>query len=216
MSVTPSFVRLNLAFLVLLFLAACDAGGQRAVEPLPADARVLVVGDSLVAGTGASSAQSWPAVLAEHTGWAVINAGVPGDTSAEARERLLDLLVAHQPDAVIIAIGGNDFLRRLGTETTRANIDAMVADSKTHAAHVAILGIPAPSVGGALIGRLTDHELYAHVAREQGVALVPEAVSRTLSRETFRADRIHANAAGYAFLAQQVVESLTEQGWLAR
>lgn len=201
---------------ILLLLVACGDHEPSSRPILPAGATVLVVGDSLVAGTGASSAESWPARLAERTGWEVINAGVPGDTSADAQARLGALLASHQPDAVILAIGGNDFLRKLAADRTRANIEAMVAESRAVSAHVAILAIPAPSVGGALLGRLSDHAIYERIAEDQGIVLVADAVSRTLSREDFRADRIHANALGYAFLGARVADALAEEGWLAR
>ena len=70
-----------------LALAGC---GKRAPPSarLKSDARVLALGDSLTAGYGATPAESWPARLAELTGWQVINEGVNGDTSAGALGRL--------------------------------------------------------------------------------------------------------------------------------
>lgn len=206
--------RLFLLACTVLLLAACGEAPRHTQPALPPGATVLVVGDSLVAGTGATREQSWPAVLQARSGWNVVNAGVPGHTSADARSRLDGLLDQHRPDAVIIAIGGNDFLRKVALDTTRANIEAMVAQSKAVAGHVAIVAIPAPSVGASLFGALADHRVFGEIAQAHAVALVPDAVSRTLSREDYRADRIHANASGYAFLAEQVAEALSEAGWL--
>lgn len=199
-----------------LLLAACGDRGPARASALPSGATVLVIGDSLVAGTGASRAQSWPAVLAETTGWSVVNAGVPGHTSTDARGRLEGLLSELRPDAVIIAIGGNDFLRRVGEDTTRGNIEAMLTASKAAATHVALVAIPEPSMGGQMLGMLSDHALYERLADEHQVALVADAVSETLSQENYRADRIHANADGYAYMAGRVAEALAEAGWLNR
>jgi len=207
---------LALLILTALLLTACGDRAPTRSAALPVDATVLVVGDSLVAGTGASRAQSWPAVLAGITGWSVINAGVPGHTSTDARGRLDDLLAEHQPDAVIIAIGGNDFLRRVDQDTTHANIAAMLATSKAAASHVALVAIPEPSMGGQMLGRLSDHTLYERLAAEHAVTLVAGVLSPTLSREIYRADRIHANADGYAYMADQIAGALTEAGWLNR
>jgi len=207
----------RLALLWMAFtLVGC--GGEKPVlfTSLPGDAAVLVVGDSLVAGTGASRGQSWPDELARLTGWSVINAGVPGNTSADAWRRLPELLDAHRPDAVIIAVGGNDFLRSVPLETTRENIAAMVVESRATTGHVALVAIPAMSVGGALVGRLSDHDMFARIAQEHGLAFVPAAVSDALSRAELRADRIHANADGYAHIAQGVAEALARHGWLDR
>lgn len=215
-SFPASVLRLVLLACAAVLLAAC--GDQRPLRApaLPADATVLVVGDSLVAGTGATRAQSWPAMLAEATGWSVINAGVPGHTSADARGRLRGLLDQHHPDAVIIAIGGNDFLRKHNLDGTRANIEAMLAESKAATGHVALVAIPEPSMGGQLLGMLSDHALYAGLAEAHAVTLIPDAVAETLSRDDYRADRIHANANGYAYLAGRVADVLAEAGWLIR
>jgi acyl-CoA thioesterase I len=205
-------LRLILLSLTLL-LGACGEPPQTRFPPLPDRAAVLVVGDSLVAGTGASRDQAWPEVLARSTGWDVINAGVPGHTSADAQRRLAGLIESHQPEAIIIAIGGNDFLRSVDEADTRRNIEAMIAHSKTVTPHVALVAIPAVSLGSAVIGNLSDHAMYAQIAREHELALVPAAVADTLSRAEFRADRIHANAAGYAFMAERIERALAEQGW---
>ena len=196
----------------VLLLAACG-GVQARFTPLPGNARVLVVGDSLVAGTGAGRGEGWPERLAELSGWEVINAGVPGHTSADARARLPQLLAEYAPDAVIVAIGGNDFLRQVPVDTTRANIAAMLSASRAASTHVALVAVPAPSLGAAALGKLSDHPLYAELASAHGSALIPATVADTLSQAELRADRIHANAAGYARIATGVADALQRQGW---
>lgn len=205
-------LRLFLALLALL-LIACSRDEPPRFSPLPTDAVVLVIGDSLVAGTGASRDDAWPEVLARRTGWDVINAGVPGDTTAGARLRLPDLMADYRPDAVIIAVGGNDFLRNASIDDTRANLEAMIRESLSQSGHVALVAIPAVSVGRAALGRLSDHEMYAELARGQRVVLLSSVVSRVLSRVDLRSDRIHANRDGYALIAERVAEALADAGW---
>lgn len=206
----------SLALALITLLSGCSDPPPRQFAALPEEAVVLVVGDSLVAGTGASRDDAWPAQLARSTGWTVVNAGVPGATSSDALARLPDLLDAHRPDAVIIAIGGNDFLRSVPLETTRNNITALVATSQASTGHVALVAIPAMSVGGALIGRLSDHELYAAIATSHELVLVQSVVSETLSKAEMRSDRIHANTVGYAHIAEGVIETLSRHGWRLR
>lgn len=205
-----------LAALLVFSVVACSRDQPVVFAPLPPGAVVLVVGDSLVAGTGASQAQAWPVGLARRTRWEIVNAGVPGDTTAGALERLPDLIADHRPDALIIAIGGNDFLRNVPTDVTRANLEVLIRESRATSRHVALVAIPALSLGRAAVGRLADHEMYAALAREHELALVSSAVSDVLSREEWRSDRIHANAEGYARIAEKVAESLAAQGWVRR
>lgn len=205
-------LRLFLALLAFS-LVGCSRDEPLVFAPLPAGAVVLVVGDSLVAGTGASRSDAWPEVLARRTGWEVINAGVPGDTTAGARARLPELIVEHRPDAVIIAIGGNDFLRNASGDDTRANIEAMIRESLAQSGHVALVAIPAASLGRAAVGRLADHEMYGELARGVRVVLLSSIVSEVLSRAELRSDRIHANRDGYALIGARVAEALAKAGW---
>ncbi|MCC5809084.1 MAG: arylesterase [Ectothiorhodospiraceae bacterium] len=198
-----------------LLLAGCGRDQPVMFAPLPSDAVVIVIGDSLVYGTGAPRDSAWPEVLAGRTGWSVVNAGVPGDTSAAARQRLAGLLDAHHPDAVVIAVGGNDFLRDVSLEQTRSNLEAMIRESRAVTSHVALVAIPERSLGRALAGRLADHALFGELARGHELAFVPSAVSEVLSRDELRSDRIHANAEGYTVIADRVAEALAEHGWLS-
>ena len=107
------------ALLLLCGLSACS----KPETALPAQTTVLILGDSLTQGVGASSAQTnYPALLKQQSQWNIINGGVSGNTSAQALTRLPELLQQHQPKLVIISIGGNDFLQRLSNSDTQANI----------------------------------------------------------------------------------------------
>jgi lysophospholipase L1-like esterase len=101
--------RVLLLALVLL-LGAC---GKPKEAALPSGTRVLALGDSLTAPHGVTPEQAWPTLLAAKTGWAVVNAGVSGDTSAGALQRLPGLIEEHNPQLVLVTLGGNDMLRRL-------------------------------------------------------------------------------------------------------
>lgn len=211
----PFSRRFMLCALLVFILAACGQDDSTRFAPLPRDAVVLVIGDSLVAGTGAPAGNGWPEGLAQRTGWQVVNGGVPGDTSADALRRLDGLIAEHRPQAILIAIGGNDFLRNIPASVTRANIETMIRNSRATVQHVGIVAIPAKSTGAVLLGSLSDHELFAELARDYSLALVPDVVSAVLSRDELRADRIHANAQGYAEMAERIGTALRRAGWIA-
>lgn len=195
-----------------LILAGC---GKRkpAVAALPTGARVLALGDSLTFGHGAAPDQAWPVLLAQLTGWQVDNEGVNGDTSAGALQRLEALLAANRYNAVLVAIGGNDMLRNVSRQATKDNVAAIVRQALAHTAYVALIATPAPEPLRATVGSLSDAGFYEEVATAEKVLLVPEVYSRVLSNAALRSDRIHANAQGYAMVAQQLADRLGAAGW---
>ena len=199
--------------LVAVPLAACR---RRRVPPqhprVAAGATVLALGDSITFGTGAPPASSYPSLLAELTGWSVINAGVPGDTSAQALARLPALLDEHRPAMVLVSIGGNDFLRRLSDADTRANIERIVAAVRAGGALPLLIGVPRPTLAGALTGSLGDDPLFAEIAAAQGLPLAAGGWSSVLADERLKSDRIHANAAGYHAFATALHRRLVELG----
>lgn len=197
----------------LATLAACGKRKPKS-QALPADTTVLALGDSLTQGVGTTAEGAWPSVLQEASGWELINAGISGDTSAQALARLPALLEEHSPQLVIIGIGGNDFLRQVDSQTTRNNIRQTVELAKSSGAQVLLLAVPQFSLLAASTGRLSDHPLYAELAQELDVALYEKGWSQVLSDASLRSDQIHANTQGYAQYAQGLEAFLRQQGWL--
>lgn len=194
------------------FFSACgekDNIQQDLGPALPAGSRVLALGDSLTAGVGAAAGQDWPALLAAHSGWVVTNAGVSGDTSAQALARLPAALAQVRPALVIVSIGGNDFLRRADAAGTAANIGRICDLSTASGARVVLVGVPRADVWAAAAGQLADHAMFAELAAgRERVALLSGAWARVLSKPEWRSDQIHANAQGYAAFAGDLVAFL--------
>ncbi len=133
----------------LTALAACAGGGAKSAPPAQtkdstrtvAAARdmgraaaerrtVLFVGTSLTAGLGLDPDSAYPALIqrkidAAGLAYRVVNAGVSGETSAGARQRMGWLL--RQPFAVLVLeTGANDGLRGTPVSETRENIQAII------------------------------------------------------------------------------------------
>jgi acyl-CoA thioesterase-1 len=179
---------------------------------VPAGATVLALGDSITFGTGAAPESSYPAVLARLSGWNVVNAGVPGDTSAGALARLPALLKEHSPRLVLVGIGGNDMLRRMPVADTRANIRAICQQAVAAGAQVLLVGIPRPTLMAAAVGSLSDHEMYEEIAGELKLPLHSSGWSTVLADQSLRSDQIHANARGYEAFAAGLLQRLRELG----
>ena len=196
-------------------LAACGKKTPRHAAIAPGST-VLALGDSLTFGTGAATEAAYPVKLAELSGWRVLNAGVPGDTSALAQERLPALLAEHAPKLVLLSIGGNDFLRQVPETETRLHIGAMLGAIRVTGAQVVLIAVPRPTVAAALLRSLDDHPLYEALAEERRVPLFAAGWAKVLSDPRLKADQIHANAAGYERFASELHGFLRETGLAPR
>lgn len=190
--------------LLALLLSAC--GGPE-LEPLPPRATVLAFGDSLTYGTGAAG-PGYPEVLAELTGLAVVNAGVPGEVSARGRERLPSLLAEHRPALVVLVHGGNDTLRTMPAARTRENLLAMIEASRLAGAQVVMLGVPGRNL------TLSAPGYYGDVAEATEVPVDLDTLPRLMRDRSVKSDPVHFNGRGYRLMAEAVRDLLRDAGAL--
>ena len=224
-----------------LFAPAAGYGARRALRnraavtilPLlllaaPAAAQPLVLtalGDSLTQGYGLPQDEGFVPVLQD---WlterghdvTVINAGVSGDTTAGGAARI-DWTLAEAPDAMIVALGGNDLLRGIDPAASRANLDAILTATGAAGVPVLLAGLPAPGNYGPDFRR--DFEaMYVDLAQEHDAILVPdflgplgEKATQGLSiADLMQDDRIHPNAEGVRQIVAAIgpeVERLLER-----
>ena len=194
-------------------VATSSCSREQPKEYLPADSTVVALGDSLTYGYGATPQTSYPAILAELTGWQIINAGVNGDTSADVLARSA-AIIAQNPDLVLLGVGGNDVLSRTEPLTTKANISATIATIK--AANIPVVLIAEPHFSSsALFGRASDNPIYKEIATSEEIPLYSKGWSEVLSDDSLKSDQIHANAAGYRHFAEGLYAFLQDEG-LAR
>lgn len=176
---------------------------------------ILTFGDSLFAGYGVGKENSYPAKLeaalrARGVNADIANAGVSGDTSAAGLQRLAFTLDAQdeKPDLFILELGGNDLLRGISPEQTRANLAAMLDELKAREIPVLIMGMRAPPNYGPEYQQQFD-ALYADLAREYGAALIPfwlEAIYQDPS--LFQDDRIHPTEDGLEELVAATIDQV--------
>lgn len=198
-----------LVLLQALLLGGCNRHHVPRLAHLGSEDTILAFGDSLTFGTGAVPAESYPAQLAARTGHTVVNAGIPGEITGAALERLPRTLDETQPKLVILCLGGNDMLQHLNKGQMRSNLAAMIREIRSRSIPVVLLGVPAP----ALFGLKAD-PVYADLAEEFKTPLEAEALPRLLSDRNRKSDEIHPNALGYRELAEAIAGLLHEAGAL--
>jgi len=192
-----------LALAVLFSLTACDRAPQ--LSRLNNEDVILAFGDSLTHGTGASSDSAYPAILSQLTGHTVINAGVPGETTAEGLERLPEVLDEVRPKIVLLCLGGNDMLRR-NTNNTETNLRQMIQTIKASGAGVVLIGVPQPAIFSG------PPDFYEKLAEEFDLPYEGEILDEVLRSPKLKSDPIHANAEGYKVVAERLAELLKDAG----
>jgi len=196
------------ALLVTMLVAACSPRPET-LSPLSPDAVILAFGDSLTAGTGAAPGASFPAQLEVLSGRRVINAGNPGEVSRDGVARLPALLDEYRPDLLILTHGGNDLLRRMDPEQTRANLKTMIGQAQDRGVEVLLVAVPAPT-----LLRLRSDPLYTEIGQRLRVPVENGAIAHVLSRDALKADPIHPNGDGYHLLAERIHRLLVDAGAL--
>jgi len=199
---------LRRAFIALLVVLLGGCGERPKLERLPADAIVLAFGDSLTFGTGANEDESYPAQLERIIGRRVVRAGVPGEVTAQALARLPGALDEHTPRLLLLCIGGNDFLRRLGNQQAERNVREMVRLARSRGVAVMLIATPEPGL------TVTPPAFYSTIAKEFRVPYEDSIIGAVLRDASLKADPIHPNARGYRIIAERVAEQLKQSGAL--
>ena len=188
--------------LAVLLLAGC--AGKPRIAPLAPGAGIVAFGDSLTSGVGAESGGNYPAVLGHLTGHPVVNAGEPGEVTADGMARLPAVLDRNHPSLVILCHGGNDLLRRQDPAAITANLKAMVRLIKDSGADVILVAVPQPGLV------LRPAAFYRRLAAELRIPCDIQTVTRILSQPALKSDPIHPNAQGYQALAEAVARLIEE------
>jgi len=171
---------------------------------------VVVLGDSIAAGYGVEAVESFPEILQRRIEekklpWEVVNAGLSGDTTAGGMRRM-PWLLRRRVDVLVIELGGNDGLRGLAPEETRANLEKIIALAREKYPDVKIIlaGMQMPQNMGAEYTKKFS-ALFADVAKTQKTELIPFVLEGVGGKaELNQPDRIHPNPEGHKIVAQNV------------
>jgi acyl-CoA thioesterase I len=196
------------AALVLLLLAALLAGLYLLLHPgkagHPQGKNIICFGDSLTAGTGASPGMDYPSQLSGLLGENVINAGVPGDTTESAADRLDRDVLSKSPRIVLIILGVNDFGSGVPPEEAFSRLKRIVERIQAKGATVVVGGMDIPGSGHAY------YEGYKKLCRETGALLIPDIYAGVLGRDHLMSDPVHPNDKGYQIIAERFYAAIKD------
>ncbi len=202
-------MRYTYAFLAIFLLLFIFQTKESTIKPLNPQESILAFGDSLTYGYNAKPDESYPAVLSRLSGYNVINAGIPAETSNDGLKRLPALLKNERIGLMILCFGGNDILQGLSMESLKSNLKTMISMAKQKGIEVLLISVPNLGIFG-----LSALDLYEEVADEEEIPLLSEVLSDILSQPALKSDQIHPNAKGYKIMGEKIYEKLEEEGFI--
>ena len=183
-----------------LFLSSSRTGSAK----IPYET-IICFGDSLTYGNGAGEGRDYPSQLSTMIGKPVVNAGVPGDTTARALKRLDSDVLSKSPDLVLITLGGNDLKNGVAKDLAFNNLRKIVESIQHAGAKVIIGGLRFP---------LQDRgfgSAYRQLAEDTGAVLIPDIYKDIMGNRKLMSDPIHPNGDGYRIMAQRFREAIMAQ-----
>ena len=194
-----------------IFTLAMGLSGAAFSETAPL--RLVALGDSLTQGYGlpqeeglVPQLEAW--LQAEGLDVIVINAGVSGDTTAGGLSRL-DWTLADEPDAMMVALGGNDLLRGIDPAASRANLQALLERLTAEGIPAMLVGLPAPGNYGPEF-RDAFEAMYTDLSRDYDAPLYPNLLQPISEKhelglrysELMQDDYLHPSAEGVAAIVE--------------
>ena len=195
------WMKIGRRFLLASLLMAALALSASAVQA----ATILIFGDSISAAYGIQREQGWVALLERRLAsfgpqFRVVNASMSGETTGGGLARLPKALADHDPDLLIIELGGNDGLRGYPVANIRRNLAQMIeaADPRRRDVLLVAMQIP-PNYGHRYTQSFRN--LFTDLAERYGVPLADDFIEAVaLKPELMQDDGIHPTAEGQPLL----------------
>ncbi|MDG1377058.1 MAG: arylesterase [Yoonia sp.] len=182
---------------------------------------IAALGDSLTAGYGLPRDQGFVPQLqawleAAGADAVILNAGVSGDTTAGGLSRV-DWTLTPDVDAMILTLGGNDYLRGLDPAVSRANLEGILQKAVAAEVDVLVVGLTAGANYGPEFKTAFD-AMYADLAAQYAVPLFPtffagllaEAGTQDAVLQFMQSDGIHPNEDGVKLIVAAMGPSVLE------
>ncbi|HEU0299441.1 MAG TPA: arylesterase [Longimicrobium sp.] len=176
---------------------------------------VMFLGTSLTDGYGVEREHAYPAIVQQKVDsaglpWEVVNAGLSGEKSAGALQRVRSWLIRQPFDVLVIETGANDMLTGADVDTMRANIQAIIDTVRAArpGAHIVLAGmLAAPNLGAGYVDAFNN--TYPELARMNDLTFIPFLLDGVAADPALNlADGIHPNEEGHRAVAATVWATL--------
>ena len=174
----------------------------------PKTLKVIVFGDSLIAGYGLLKEDGFVNQLQNKINYSkinlkLINSGVSGETSTGLFNRFRWVL-EEEYDAVIISIGANDALRGINPIITYRNIENILIHLKKNKIPTMLIGMKAPSnLGKEYVNQFNS--IYPSLSKKYDVIFYPFFLKDVALMPVFnQKDMIHPNKKGVGKIVENI------------
>ncbi|MDT0644318.1 arylesterase [Zunongwangia sp. F363] len=175
---------------------------------------ILFFGNSLTAGLGLESDETFPALIQEkidslNLDYRVINAGLSGETTAAGKNRI-NWVLKQNVDVFVLELGANDGLRGIALEETRENLQAIIdiVREKNPETEIILAGMQIPpNMGQEYTSEFRN--IFPELAEKNNVHIIPFLLENVAGKpELNQQDGIHPTAEGQEIVAKNVWEIL--------
>ncbi|MBU0547364.1 MAG: arylesterase [Candidatus Omnitrophica bacterium] len=195
--------RINLGFLVIVLSIVLSGCVKQEIKNLDAKGSgIICFGDSITFGYGTNPGEDYPTALGKMVKLSVINAGVDGDTSFAALERLEQDVLNKKPRLVIVEFCGNDFLKKIPRETTVENLSEIIDRIQAQGIMVALMDISA----GMFFREY--RAAFKKLAGKKQAIFIPVVLDKIITNPAMKSDFFHPNARGYKVIAGRVYNAI--------
>tara|TARA_B100001250_G_scaffold388810_1_gene387376 strand:+ start:76 stop:663 length:588 start_codon:yes stop_codon:yes gene_type:complete len=182
---------------------------------LLAETRIVLYGDSLMAGYGLTKKHHLATVLENNLtskglNAKVINASVSGDTSAGGLNRLNWILSEEKFDLFVLGLGANDMLRGISPEETEKNLEKIIQKVLEKNIDLILTGMIAPTSRGKDYKNKFDL-IYKNLSSQFNLKFVPfllEGVA--LNPDLNLEDGMHPNEKGILIVSKNLEKKILE------
>ena len=163
--------------------------------------KVVLFGDSLMAGHGLSNEHHLSVVLKESLiadgfNIEVINGSVSGSTSSGGLNRAEWTLSESDVDLMILGLGANDMLRGINPKETKKNLEQIIKIAQDKNIEVVLAGMIAPSSHGFKYKKNFD-KIYPDLSKKYKLTLIPFLLEGVALKPKYNlSDGIHPNEKG--------------------